>query len=183
MEPFEHAGSSPARVLQTVTPPGLVVAASFELPDHAPGVLRATLTVAWEPGSAEAERMERSILEVAEELLGPDAPLLVRSGEVWGPLRRGDLERPRDPACRGRVFVDFRGDLEVLLDARAAPPVRLDPSNPAHLALVAPGSLVRVNAFVVAAGGCVQVELAGAVAVVRAAPGAGAWGPAPAATC
>jgi hypothetical protein len=181
--PEELLDLKPATAVRIVTPPGLAVAAALLAPPRArTGPVQLRLTLAWDRGGEGAAGMERWIDHVAAELIGPDAPARIASGELPSPLRDGDAVHPGDPRYAGRVFTELSGEVEAILDARRrGSRTSLDPLDPRTFELVAPGCVLRAMTYLWVCrenGDGVHAQLTGMIALVRAAPGWELWQPA-----
>jgi hypothetical protein len=139
-----------------------------------PGIV---VTIGWEKGSAEAHDLREWIAFYSEWVLGPDAPMLLAAGELWSPLRDGDLERPEDPRFAGKVFAEFTAPKgNHVVDFRPGgsrncipyPEREADP-------IFGPGSGLQLSALIATFDGCPALWLMGGIAVRRGAPGWETW--------
>lgn len=166
------------RSIRILTPLGTAIEVDLVARPRAgrwsPGV---QVTIGWEKGSAEAHELRDWIAWYAEQILGPDAPMLLAAGELWSPLRDGDLERPGDPRFAGRVFAEVTSDCgRHVVDFRPGGSRECIPyPEPEADPIFGPGSGLQLSTCIATFEGCPALWLMGGIAVRRGAPGWETW--------
>lgn len=132
------------------------------------------LTIGWGKESDGVRKIREWVSWYAEMTLGAEAPALLASGEIWSPLRDGEVERPGDPRFAGKVFAELRayGDIIYIVDKRPGGSGNcIWFPNPETDPIFGPGSELQVSAMVMINEGCPVLRLCGGIAVRRGAPG------------